>query len=305
MLFQLNRRVFPSFGLLNNGNNDSDDDNSTSSNTSFTGRNYFRLSNMFGYKLSWFLYSALLFLFFFMAVISEMSEYKMNMDNQPQHSPTIRSTKSKSQIFDIQLELSNTSIMTNGSTILNNTTIPIATRSNPAGSTHISFVSSLLISLFSWLALIQVLRFIRNSSLPEATRSRRNETQLLAQLSLLNNGNLPRGLSNRLRLAMMQRDFTGDDYEMLQQLDEFRGSQSPGHHGASESEINRLPLHVITTADIEADPYNSCNICLAPYEINEEIRTIVCMHKFHKHCIDTWLRTNATCPVCKFSAVVH
>lgn len=43
-----------------------------------------------------------------------------------------------------------------------------------------------------------------------------------------------------------------------------------------------------------------CPICLAEYQPKDTLRTIPdCNHYFHAHCIDEWLRRNATCPVCR------
>jgi hypothetical protein len=91
---------------------------------------------------------------------------------------------------------------------------------------------------------------------------------------------------------------------MLQELDDSPRAQ----HGATQEQIDRLPLHAITTDELgehESTPGGAptCNICLGPYEVNDEVRTVPCMHKFHRHCIDTWLRDRASCPVCKYRAV--
>ena len=59
---------------------------------------------------------------------------------------------------------------------------------------------------------------------------------------------------------------------------------------------------MINSDDIEHGELGQCNICLAPYELGDEIRTTQCMHKFHTHCIDRWLRSNGVCPICKFPA---
>ena len=45
--------------------------------------------------------------------------------------------------------------------------------------------------------------------------------------------------------------------------------------------------------------YSSCAICIAKFEEGEEIKTLVCFHKFHSHCIDDWLKRNGICPICR------
>jgi len=48
------------------------------------------------------------------------------------------------------------------------------------------------------------------------------------------------------------------------------------------------------------DPQDAvCSICLESYEDEEVVRRLPCKHLFHSHCVDTWLRVNASCPLCK------
>ena len=42
-----------------------------------------------------------------------------------------------------------------------------------------------------------------------------------------------------------------------------------------------------------------CVICLENYERNNEIAELPCGHWFHLKCINEWLETNRTCPVCR------
>lgn len=45
---------------------------------------------------------------------------------------------------------------------------------------------------------------------------------------------------------------------------------------------------------------NVCSICLSEYRPKETLKSIPqCQHFFHQHCIDEWLRLNASCPVCR------
>jgi len=44
-----------------------------------------------------------------------------------------------------------------------------------------------------------------------------------------------------------------------------------------------------------------CSICLDNFEENENISTLKCNHSFHNKCIEAWLDTNFTCPMCRLS----
>lgn len=42
-----------------------------------------------------------------------------------------------------------------------------------------------------------------------------------------------------------------------------------------------------------------CCICLGRYREGEMLRELPCHHHFHVSCVDTWLKINANCPLCK------
>ncbi|KAK8962591.1 RING-H2 finger protein ATL65 [Platanthera guangdongensis] len=43
-----------------------------------------------------------------------------------------------------------------------------------------------------------------------------------------------------------------------------------------------------------------CAVCLLEFEEGEWLRTLpICAHAFHVECIDVWLRSHATCPLCR------
>jgi E3 ubiquitin-protein ligase ATL41 len=53
-----------------------------------------------------------------------------------------------------------------------------------------------------------------------------------------------------------------------------------------------------SSADSESTP--ECSICLSSIEEGEQVRLLPnCRHLFHQECIDVWLSTNASCPVCR------
>jgi hypothetical protein len=51
---------------------------------------------------------------------------------------------------------------------------------------------------------------------------------------------------------------------------------------------------------VQADPKKECYICLKNFRINSKVRLLPCKHMFCDGCIMPWLKTNSTCPTCKY-----
>lgn len=43
----------------------------------------------------------------------------------------------------------------------------------------------------------------------------------------------------------------------------------------------------------------NCGICLESIALNETIPSIGCVHTYHTHCLETWVKHKASCPVCR------
>ncbi|CAN4116105.1 unnamed protein product [Withania somnifera] len=52
----------------------------------------------------------------------------------------------------------------------------------------------------------------------------------------------------------------------------------------------------------EEDPVNECPVCLTAFVEGEEVRQLMtCKHMYHFTCIDKWLCSKSSCPVCRVS----
>lgn len=106
-------------------------------------------------------------------------------------------------------------------------------------------------------------------------------------------------------------DANGGNYEALLALSERIGDVN---RGLSTAEINKLPTrqHKSDSKKETSSPSAGavggvtppseqlqCHICLSDYESGDLKRVLPCSHNFHKECVDTWLKMNATCPLCR------
>lgn len=69
--------------------------------------------------------------------------------------------------------------------------------------------------------------------------------------------------------------------------------------GLDPSTVRSLPL-VSYCEDAKQRIFPECPICLSEFERAEIIKIIPgCRHVFHPKCIDTWLASHVSCPLCR------
>ncbi|KAJ1431156.1 Zinc finger, RING-type [Sesbania bispinosa] len=89
-----------------------------------------------------------------------------------------------------------------------------------------------------------------------------------------------------------------------QQLPQLAGAETQ----SSSSVAHLIPTHKYhkkkQNMDVgDGDEDGICAVCLGDFEEGEELRTLPeCMHSFHVPCIDMWLYSHSSCPVCRASA---
>ncbi|KAG5042984.1 E3 ubiquitin-protein ligase ATL4 [Glycine soja] len=74
---------------------------------------------------------------------------------------------------------------------------------------------------------------------------------------------------------------------------------------ASASVIDTLPVFTFSSVTRRSSSVaGDCAVCLSKFHHHDLLRLLpLCCHAFHAECIDTWLQSNLSCPLCR-SAIV-
>ena len=84
----------------------------------------------------------------------------------------------------------------------------------------------------------------------------------------------------------------------------------PQNHGFTDQEIENLPQFAYEKIENlgeakKNEDEEQCSICLMEFQNGEIIRTLPCIHNFHKDCINQWLKRQKYCPLCKGEIVFN
>ncbi|XP_049763066.1 RING finger protein 44-like isoform X1 [Schistocerca gregaria] len=90
-----------------------------------------------------------------------------------------------------------------------------------------------------------------------------------------------------------------ENYEALLHLAERLGEAKP--RGLAKIEIEQLPSYKFN-ADTHHGDQTSCVVCMCDFEARQMLRVLPCSHEFHAKCVDKWLKSNRTCPICRGDA---
>ncbi|XP_018833135.2 RING-H2 finger protein ATL57-like [Juglans regia] len=70
--------------------------------------------------------------------------------------------------------------------------------------------------------------------------------------------------------------------------------------GLDPAKLQALPVYPHGGINEKYYETMDCAICLGEFQGEETVKVIpFCKHVFHPHCIDTWLYSHVTCPVCR------
>ena len=83
-------------------------------------------------------------------------------------------------------------------------------------------------------------------------------------------------------------------------FEQFLQRMGSREHPTDEEILNELPetqIEDVTKLDQEK---KNCIICLEDFKNGDKAIILPCIHLFHTECIKNWLKTQDTCPICKF-----
>lgn len=102
-----------------------------------------------------------------------------------------------------------------------------------------------------------------------------------------------RSSSSPTHQSNRSRDPSGSLQRQLQQL--FRLHDS----GLDQASVDALPVFFYKDIVGLKEPFD-CAVCLCEFSDEDKLRLLpACSHAFHIQCIDTWLLSNTTCPLCR------
>lgn len=92
-----------------------------------------------------------------------------------------------------------------------------------------------------------------------------------------------------------------ENYEALLNLAERLGEAKP--RGLSKANIDQLPSYRYNPETPRTiNDQTCCVVCMSDFETRQTLRVLPCSHEFHARCVDKWLKSNRTCPICRADA---
>ncbi|GMP85955.1 hypothetical protein ACSBR1_035247 [Camellia fascicularis] len=81
----------------------------------------------------------------------------------------------------------------------------------------------------------------------------------------------------------------------------------PPPPGLDKASINCLPIISFGSSGLSSGDswrVGECSICLGAFKDGEKVKVLpLCYHGFHSECVDKWLRTRSSCPLCRAAVV--
>jgi hypothetical protein len=93
--------------------------------------------------------------------------------------------------------------------------------------------------------------------------------------------------------------------------DEEESDEDPFARGLAESVVGARTVEHVYSAGARnsgggeqaspgsGDDESKCMVCMEQFADGETLRTLPCLHRYHRQCVDLWLQRSSVCPICK------
>ncbi|XP_017345700.1 RING finger protein 44 isoform X2 [Ictalurus punctatus] len=109
----------------------------------------------------------------------------------------------------------------------------------------------------------------------------------------------PTAVGPAISLDLDVDDVEMENYEALLNLAERLGEAKP--RGLMKADIEQLPSYRFNSEKHQSEQ-TLCVVCFSDFESRQLLRVLPCNHEFHAKCVDKWLKSNRTCPICRADA---
>lgn len=94
-----------------------------------------------------------------------------------------------------------------------------------------------------------------------------------------------------------------DETQFQNILNQLFQAAQPKSHPTSAKAIKCLPSTVMNDQLLAKTP--KCVICCEEFQLGQNVIKMPCDHIFERECVEPWLKTNNTCPVCRYELPVE
>ncbi|KAF4395245.1 hypothetical protein CsatB_007144 [Cannabis sativa] len=111
---------------------------------------------------------------------------------------------------------------------------------------------------------------------------------------------LLRHLNRRCLRHLQPSSSTSSSAAPVTNLDSLRSSRRVSPENPTTALIESLPLFSFSSLTRRNTSAADCAVCLSKFEADDQLRLLpLCCHAFHSLCVDTWLQSNQSCPLCR------
>ena len=132
-----------------------------------------------------------------------------------------------------------------------------------------------------------------------------NHNQIQNMIRMINHNN-PNNMNNNVHIRHLPQNLNNNHQFVIfirNNANHNHRNHIPGtrhEHPTDKQILNQLPETYIEDVNKLDNEKKNCVICLEDFKTGDKAVILPCIHMFHTKCIKNWLKTQNSCPICKF-----